>query len=139
MSKQTNWIKQQARCLSDVRSLLVIYALVDLSWTWIRVQRVTAAMMAAEINPIRSPLSMMADSFLLLLAVIGLRLGRSWSYLVAISASVWLIYRGLYKWQLVASAIESPMLSWAVLRHWSVYSGAMWDFPRFFVAAFVVA
>src|SRR5258706_8906548 len=95
MSK-TIGIKQKVRFLSDLRSLLVIYALFDLLCAWIRVQRVSAEMMGAEINPIRSPLSMMADSFLLLLAVAGLRLGRFWSYLVAIGASVWLIYHGLY-------------------------------------------
>ena len=138
MGKQASAIKQTLRYLIGVRGLLVIYAVVDLSWTWIRVQRATAEMVAAEINPLRSPLSMTADSFLLLISVLGLRLGRIWSYVAAITAGGWLLYRGLYKWQLIASATELPIWSWSVLNYWFEHSEGLWDFPRFIVAVFVV-
>jgi len=139
MGKQASAVKQTLRYLTEPRTLLVIYAVVDLSWTWVRVQRATAEMVAAYINPLRSPLSMMADSFLLLISVLGLRLGRLWSYLAAIAAGGWLLYRGLDKWQLIASGTELPMWSWSVLNYWFEYSEGWWDFPRFVVAVFVVA
>ena len=120
------------------RWLLVIYALFDVVWTWARVQRFVAEAAWAEINLMRSDLDMMADSLLLLISAVGVRLGRLWGYLAAIVTGGWLLYRGLYKWHLIASATELPMWSWPVLNYWFDYSEGWWDFPRFFVAVCVV-
>lgn len=140
MNKRVNPVRQLKGILPDPRWLLVIYSLFDIVWAWLRVQRLVAEAVAAEINLMRSDLDLMADSFLLLAAAVGLRLGSLWSYLAAIIAGGWLLWRGITKWEAIALAHfpEIPMWSGACLKYWWMYGGAEWDFPRFILAGLII-
>jgi hypothetical protein len=138
MSKQTAKVKRILGDLLKPERLLVVYAVFDVVCTFIRVQRLTAAMVDAEISSIRTPLAMMSDPLLLLIAAVGLLLGRLWSYLVTIIAGIWLLYHAAYKWQLIASATETPVWSWSVFKYWWIHSEGEWDFPRVVLIALIL-
>ena len=104
MQNRAIWIERIRRLLLTPRSILVGYALLDLLWNFILVQLSAAESLAQGVDLLYSPLYIhrWADSLLLLIASLGLRLSKLWSYLIAIIASVWLLYRGVEKWEGIA-------------------------------------
>jgi hypothetical protein len=138
VSNRVTAVERRGRILLEPKWWLVVYTVFDLVWTWIRVQRLVEESTAADMSLIRAPLALMADSLLLLVAVAGLWLRKPWNFLVVITGSGLLFYLGFEKWRLIASAIEAPLGSWAVLRYWWSYGSAEWDFPRLVVGAVVL-
>lgn len=119
---------------------MVGYAFFDLVLTLIRMNRFVERALAEELQ-IERQIDKLIDPGLLLVVAIGFWLGRKWSYLLSLAASALLLYRGLAKWEAIASAQfpEVPMFSWRVLNWWWHYGGAEWDFPRLILAANVLA
>lgn len=141
MANQSNRITQVKRVLLTPRSLLVGYALFDLIWNFVRVQLSVVRAMAQGIDPLYSPLYIhrWGDSLLLLTGAAGLRLGRSWSYVAAMIASGWLLYRGVDKWEAIAEyGLNVPMWSWSVATSWWRLHEGQWDFPRLVVGAAIL-
>ena len=130
------------RWLLNPRSLLVGYALIDLIWNFARIQLSVAKAFSDGIDLAYSPfyIHRWLDSLLLLLASVGLRLSRLWSYCAAIIASGWLLYRGVEKWERIAEyGLDLPLWSWPVVRSWWLHHSGQWDFPRLVLAVAVLA
>jgi hypothetical protein len=121
--------------------VLVGYALFDLVLTLIRMNRFVERALADELE-IDRQIDKMVDPFLLLVIAIGFWLSRKWSYSFSLGASALLLYRGLRKWEAIASAQfpEVAIFSWRpVLTWWWHYGGAEFDFPRLIIAALALA
>ena len=121
--------------------LLVVYAVVDLTCSFLRTQISVAEAAAKGVDLLYSPLYIhrWADSLLLLVATVGLQLSRPWSCLVAIGGSGWVLFRGLEKWKVIED--YSPgvsMNSWSVMKSWWTFHGGEWDFPRLLVGIVVL-
>ena len=131
--------KRLKNYLVDPKTLLVIIAAFELMATVIRVKRHFDEMFAAEINPLHTGLFYLVNSFLLLIACVGLRINKVWSYLLAIVASAWLIKRVVQTWPKMAVEFGHPKWSWATVNDWWDYGGLWkWDIPRVFIAILVL-
>jgi hypothetical protein len=141
LSGQVNQVTKKRGPLRNLRSLLVGYALVDLVWNFLSVQLSVAKSVAEGINPLYTPfyIHRWGDSLLFLIASVGLKLHKSWTYLVSILATGWIIYRGVGKWERIAEVgLNVPMWSVSVIKSWWLYHGGRWDFPRLILAAAVL-
>lgn len=130
----------QKGALRNAKLVFVGYALFDLVLTLITMNRFVERALAEELE-IDRQIHKMVDPFLLLVIAIGFWLSRKWSYSVSLAAGALLLYRGLIKWEAIASAQfpEVPMFSWPALTWWWRYGGAEWDFPRFLIVVLVIA
>lgn len=105
--------KRLKKLILQRKSLLVGYALFDVVWTYVSTSHdqtnaiLEASASGSDLDFMYSPLQLtVLGPGILLLASISLWLARPWSYLVAITASGWLLYRGVVKWGGIASALN---------------------------------
>ncbi len=120
-------------------SLILAYAIFDVARTGIATYHFITEAVSEGVQVV-GPMHFMASSFLFLIAGGGCFIGRTWSNLVAIGASVLLLYRGMIKWEAitVAQFPEIPMWSSAALKYWWMYGGGEWDFPRFILSGIIM-
>ncbi len=127
-------IKRPALIHSRYWWFVVAYAIFDVGRTWLRTQQFVADAVASGISLIRTPLDMMGDSLLFLAASLSTRFAKPWGYLAAVVFSFWLLYRGFEKWSSIASAIDQPRFSIAVISYWFSYGDGGFDFARLLLA-----
>jgi hypothetical protein len=130
------------RALLRPESLVICYALLEIVWTLLRLQREWDELVRnnppdASLPSIESPLRVYADMYLLLAASVGLWIRKSWGYLIALFASGWLLYRGFMKWQSIVSSVDVVWSS-SILKYWWKYANGQWDLPRVILAAIIV-
>lgn len=147
MTKYESRPKRLKELVLQPKSLLVGYALFDVVWTYVIISHnqtkaiLEASGSGSDIDFMYSPLqATLLGPGILLLASATLWLSRPWSYLASIAASGWLLWRGMTKWEAIASAQfpEIPMWSATALKYWWMYGGAEWDFPRFILAGLII-
>jgi hypothetical protein len=126
------------RPMLDYKSLLLIYSGIDLLLTFIRVSNHFDELMASDMNP-PNPLPFYVSPFLLLIACLGVKLNKNWSYLIAIVASTWLVKRILFLWADIANAYNYSLLSWETWNSWWHHEIiSRWEIPRLAVAILVL-
>jgi hypothetical protein len=125
--------------LFSFKWLLVISALADLILTIIRVSAFYDEALANEVNVENRMLYFFAFPFLLLVACVGIRLNNKWSYLLSISASVWLLKMTIAQWRDIANGYGHPMFSSATISSWWNYENlSKWNLIRLPFALFVL-
>ena len=95
-------IKNNKIFLLSLKSLLVVYALIDLVWMFVIVFQFLDEGVNSELN-LSSPAPILLNPCLLLIACAGLRMDKVWSHILAILISGWLIKRILNLWVEVTS------------------------------------
>jgi hypothetical protein len=131
--------KQISRMLLNLKSFLVIYALLDLIFMYVIVSRFTRDAIAAEVN-VSAPGILLVTPFLLFIACIGIRIDKAWTDLFAMFAGGWLIKRIWALWVEIAYSKGLPVLSISIFKDWWCYEGiGRWEIPRLLVAIFVFA
>lgn len=147
MTKYKSRITQLKKLIVQPKSLLVCYALFDLVWTYVSTSSTQAEAVVealgrgSDIDFMYSPFQLtLLGPGILLFASAALWLSRPWSYVTATAASCWLLYRGVIKWGAIASSQfpEISMWSGKILRHWWMYEGAEWEFPRLILASVII-
>jgi hypothetical protein len=125
--------------LLQLRFLILGYAIFDVVRTGIATYYFITEAVSEGVQVV-GPMHFMASSFLFLIAAGGCFIRRPWSYSVAIGASVWLLFRGIIKWEAITLAQfpEIPMWSSAALKYWWMYGGGEWDFPRFILSGIMM-
>jgi len=145
--KDASRIKHSRKLILQPKTLLVGYALLDVVWTYLSTSHnqteaiLEASAIGSDIDFMYSPLQLtVLGPGILLLASTSLWLSRPWSYVVAIAASAWLLYRGIVKWGAIASALNPEVSRWSnsVLKWWWTYGSAGWDFPRYLLGALII-
>jgi hypothetical protein len=147
MTKYKRGITQLKKLIVHPKSLLVWYAFLDVVWTYVSTRSkqgeavVEGLRRGSDIDFMYSPFQLtILGPGILLVASAALWVSRTWSYVTAIAASCWVLYRGVIKWDAIASSQfpEISMWSGKILRHWWMYGGAEWEFPRFILASLII-
>src|SRR6478672_7621475 len=133
-----NTVRRLVVLLTAPRSLLIGYALVDTVRSWLRVDRL-ATQALSERLVIPAPISLLTDSFLILGAVIGLRIKALPGYLISLLCALWVVRDGVHEWIVIASTDGLPIWSWAALRHWWLVGDGVWEALRWLIATAIVA
>jgi len=125
------------RSLFNLSGLILVYAILDFVLTWLRVQELVRSALADRIIII-SPVRLMGDSMILLVAAIALKIGARWGLLTSFVGGCLILYRGLEKLFDMAVIENLPVWSVATFRSWRTIGHGNWDFPRLLVAALIV-
>jgi hypothetical protein len=125
------------RSFLNARGLLLIYATFDIVRTWLWVRELADASLAEGFT-IESPLTLMKDSILLLVAAIALKTRTRLGVLASFACACLLLYRGVKEFVGIARVEELSPWSFSSLRAWWSIGRGIWDFARLFLAALIV-